>query len=216
MNELVFALHILAVLGAVYAFSFFEKAGLYVIFALQVVFANLFILKQTSLFGLIVTTTDCFTIGSFITLNMIRERYGKKSSDSAILAGLCSMLFLPLMSFFLLSYESIAENILMHSLYETLLLPSLRIFAVSLICMVTFQKLDTIVFSKLRKAFSLQGSMIFSLCLTQFLDTYCFTYGALSGIMENLPSIFLFSYLIKIIAISIMTPASKLLMRRIS
>jgi len=216
MNELVFLFHILAVLGTVYLFSFLEKAGLYVIFALQIVFANLFILKQTTLFGLIVTTTDCFTIGSFITLNLIRERYGKEASDKAILSGLCAMLFLPLMSYFLLTYNSISENISMHTLYETLLLPSRRIFLVSLICMIAFQKLDTIIFSRLRKSLSLQSAMFISLCITQFFDTYCFTYGALSGVMENLSSILIFSYLIKVVAICIMTPATKTLMKRIA
>ena len=216
MNESIFLLHIVAVLGSIYVFSLLEKPGLYVVFVLQILFANLFILKQTDLFGLTVTTTDCFTIGSFITLNLIRERYGKKASDAAILTGLCSMLFLPMMAFFLIQYNTVAENIDMHTLYENLLTPSRRIFLVSLICMVTFQKLDTLLFSRLRKNLPLQTSMFFSLFITQFLDTYCFTYGALSGIMSNLPSILFFSYLIKVIAICIMTPATKTLMKRIA
>jgi uncharacterized integral membrane protein (TIGR00697 family) len=216
MNEMVFALHILAVFLAVFAFSFLEKPGLFVIFVLQIIFADLFILKQTELFGLIVTTTDCFTIGSFITLNLIRESYGKEASDKAIITGLCSMLFLPFMSFFLLKYSTISENISMHTLYESLLLPSTRIFIVSLICMASFQKLDTFIFFKLRNSFSVNVAMFFSLCISQLLDTYCFTYGALSGVMTNLSSIALFSYFIKVITISVMTPTTKLLIRKIS
>lgn len=216
MNECIFLLHIAAVLVFVYIFSYLEKAGLFIIFALQIIFANLFILKQTSLFGLTVTTTDCFTIGSFITLNLIREKFGKTASDKAIFAGLCSILFLPIMSFFLLHYNTTEQNIEIHNLYNSLLTPSKKIFLVSLICMVTFQKLDTVIFSSLRKTLSIQAAMFISLCITQMLDTICFTYGALSSIMPNLASIVFFSYLIKILSICIMTPATKTLMKRMS
>lgn len=214
MNESLFFCHILILLSTVYLFSKLGKSGLTSIFVLQVIFANLFILKQTTLFGLVVTTTDCYTIGSFITLNMIREIYGKEESDKTILIGLCSILFLPFMSLFLLSYQSIPGNLEMNTLYQHLLTPSFRIFFTSIVCMLTFQKLDTYMFSKLRKTMSLQISMFISLSATQFLDTLFFTYGALSGVLENLVHIVIFSYLIKLITISVMTPMTKILVRR--
>ena len=216
MNELFFFIHIAVLLLAVSFFSKFGKSGLASIFVLQSIFANLFILKQTTLFGLVVTTTDCYTIGSFITLNMIREIYGKEASDKTILIGLCSILFLPFMSFFLLAYEPLAEGVSVNQLYQNLLTPSFRIFLVSLLCMFTFQKLDTYLFSKLRNTLSLQSSMFISLSITQFLDTFFFTYGALSGLIENLAHIVFFSYLIKLITISAMTPMTKAMLRRSS
>ena len=118
MNESLFFLHILILLGAIYLFSKLGKSGLTSVFVLQIVFANLFILKETILFGLVVTTTDCYTIGSFLTLNMIREIYGKSESDKTILIGLCSILFLPFMSFFLLGYEPHQGNLAMNTLYR--------------------------------------------------------------------------------------------------
>ncbi|MCH9812151.1 queuosine precursor transporter [bacterium] len=213
MNELLFIFHIGAILLSVHLFSKFERVGLSTIFVLQLLFANLFLLKETSLFGLIVTTTDCYTIGSFLTLNIIRERYGKKASDETILLGLLSILFLPLMAMFLLSYQGPIENAAFSNLYQTLLTPSSRIFLVSLLCMITFQKLDTYLFGKFRSRFSFEKSMLFSLLLCQLLDTFCFTYGALSGILNDLPSIFLFSFFIKAFTITLMTPATKLLTR---
>jgi uncharacterized integral membrane protein (TIGR00697 family) len=216
MNELIFSFHIVAILSSVYVFSRFGKVGLSAVFILQLLFANLFILKQTVLFGLTVTTTDCYTIGSFITLNLLRECFGKESADKTILLGLFSILFLPLMSFFLLAYSSPIDNTAMSDLYTNLLTPSSRIFFVSVLCMTTFQKLDTFLFAKLRKTLSFQSSMLIALLTTQFLDTLCFTYGALSGVLQNLPSIVVFSYLIKVITILIMTPATKLLTRKIA
>lgn len=213
MNEIIFFFHIAAILLSITIFSKFEKVGLSAIFVLQLLFANLFILKETSLFGLIVTTTDCYTIGSFITLNIIRERYGKESSDQTILLGLLSILFLPLMAMFLLSYGAPTSNLSYSNLYENLLTPSSRIFLVSLLCMITFQKLDTYLFSKLRKSFSFEKSMLASLLVCQLLDTFCFTYGALSGVLNNLASIFFFSYFVKVVTICIMTPGTKLLTR---
>lgn len=215
MNELVFFSHIGAILFSIYTFSKLGKSGLNVLFVLQIIFANLFILKQTSLFGLAVTTTDCYTIGSFLTLNIIRECFGKKEAHKTITLGLISVLFLPFMSMFLLSYSSIEDGAEFSNLYQSLLTPSLRIFITSIFCMVTFQKLDTYIFSKLRKSYSLEISMLTSLLCTQFLDTFFFTYGALSGILSNLPSIVFFSYLIKVITILVMTPATKTLTKRI-
>jgi uncharacterized integral membrane protein (TIGR00697 family) len=216
LNEIVFLLHILAILGSIFLFSKFGKSGLSTFFVLQIVFANLFILKQTTLFGLTVTTTDCYTIGSFITLNILRERFGKSASDQTIGLGLISIIFLPIMSFFLLGYNFPSENLTIANLYIDLLTPSIRIFFISTLCMVTFQKLDTYMFSHLRKTFSLSTSMFISLFISQFFDTLCFTYGALSGIVDNLFHILMFSYLIKVITICIMTPATKTLVRKVS
>ncbi len=216
MNELIFLFHIVAILGSIYAFSKLGKSGLSAIFVLQIVFANLFILKQTKLFGLIVTTTDCYTIGSFITLNILREKFGKNASDQTILLGLLSILFLPLMSFFLLGYGFVAENQTMAQMYIDLLTPSFRIFFISILCMVTFQKLDTYMFSHFRKRFSLTASMFISLSISQFLDTAFFTYGALSGVVDNLSQILVFSYLIKVITICVMTPVTKTLTKEAS
>ena len=214
MNESIFFLHILILLASVFLFSKLGKSGLTSIFVLQIVFANLFILKETTLFGLVVTTTDCYTIGSFLTLNMIREIYGKSASDKTILIGFCSILFLPFMSFFLLAYEPHQGNLAMDSLYKNLLTPSFRIFFTSLVCMITFQKLDTYLFSKLRKNLSLPISMWVSLSVTQLFDTVFFTYGALSGVLENLVHIVIFSYFIKLITIALMSFMTKVLVRR--
>ena len=214
MNELIFVFHTFAILSSIYLFSKFEKAGLTLVFVLQLLFANLFILKQTTLFGLVVTTTDCYTIGSFITLNVLREYHGKESANNAILLGLISILFLPFMSFFLLTYSAPIDNAAMSNLYTALLTPSARIFFVSVLCMTIFGRLDTYLFSKLRKSLTFSTSMLISLLSTQLLDTLFFTYGALSGVLQNLPSIFFFSYLIKVITIAIMTPATKMLTRK--
>ena len=214
MNELLFIFHIGAILFSVHLFSKLERAGLSAIFVMQLLFANLFLLKETTLFGLVVTTTDCYTIGSFLTLNLIRERYGKIASDETILLGLLSILFLPFMAMFLLSYQSPLENANFSHLYHTLLTPSSRIFLVSLLCMIAFQKLDTFLFARLRARFSFQRSMLLSLLACQLLDTFCFTYGALSGILQDLPSIFFFSYLVKAFTILLITPATKFLIRR--
>ena len=214
MNELIFLTHILTILGAVYLFSHFKQIGLTIVFVLQILFANLFILKQIPLFGLVVTTTDCYTIGSFLALNMIRECYGQKASNQTIFLGLITLLFLPLMSFFLLSYQSSPDNLELSHLYTLLLTPSFKIFLTSISCMVIFQRLDTIIFSQFRTSLSLSTSMFLSLMITQCLDTFFFTYIALPGLLQNLSHIFMFSYLMKVITIAIMTPATKLLVRK--
>ena len=213
MNELLFFLQIGAILSSIYVFSKFDKAGLFCIFILQIVFANLFLLKQISLFGLNVTTTDCFTIGSIFTLNIISESYGKKAASQAISIGLFAILFVPLMSFFLLSYTPI-ESCSMHDVYSQLLSPSSYIFCVSIVCMVASQKLDTFLFSMFRKKRSFTTSMISSTSISQFFDTCAFTFLALSSFAHDLFAILFFSYFVKMISILTMSTISSKLVRK--
>jgi uncharacterized integral membrane protein (TIGR00697 family) len=216
MNELLFFFHTLTLLFVIYIFSKLGKEGLITVFVLQGLIANLFILKQISLFGLDVTTTDCYTIGSFITLNLLREKYGNTISNQAITIGICSIVFLPLMSLFLLSYQSTLPNLKIDGLYEQILTPSFRIFFVSLACTLLFQKMDTHLFAQFRKKVSFQLSMFLSISISQLFDTLFFTYFALSGLLENLISIFIFSFIIKSITIALMTTVTKVFIRRAS
>lgn len=213
MNELLFFFQIGAIIASILAFSKLEKAGLYCIFILQIVLANLFLLKQISLFNLSVTTTDCFTIGSIFCLNLITENYGKKASNQAILAGLFSVLFTAMMSIFLLSYHPI-EACTMHKVYSQILTPSSFIFLVSVCCMLVSQKLDTFLFSRFRKSYSFKTSMIGSTSISQAFDTICFSIFALSWFVENIFSIIFFSYLIKMITIVFMSLFSTIIARR--
>ena len=49
----------------------------------QALIANLFVLKQIHLFGMEVTASDGYAIGSLLGLNVLQEFYGKKEAKQA-------------------------------------------------------------------------------------------------------------------------------------
>ena len=63
MNELIFLFHILLVLSFVLGALRLGKNALLSLLALQAILANLFVVKQISLFGFAVTCSDVFAIG---------------------------------------------------------------------------------------------------------------------------------------------------------
>ncbi|MDN3508159.1 MAG: hypothetical protein P0S94_04480, partial [Simkaniaceae bacterium] len=77
MNEILFFLHLIALMAFLFFAMRLGKGALYTAFAVQLITANLFVSKEISLFGLSVTPTDVFTIGSLFTLTALMEHYGK-------------------------------------------------------------------------------------------------------------------------------------------
>lgn len=204
MNEYLFFIHILLLLGFISIAFRFGKSALMTICTLQTIFANLFILKQIQIFGLTVTPTDAYTIGSFFTLNLIREHYGMKEAKKIIHLNLLFLLFFVAMSIIQVNYAPDKVDF-MHQNYASILLFVPRIFIVSLISFYLSQFLDMTLFAKLRARFSLTPAMLFSLSISQLFDTIFFSYGALAGTVSNIASIIFFSYLIKLVTILFMS-----------
>jgi uncharacterized integral membrane protein (TIGR00697 family) len=61
--------------------------------ALLAVIANLFVLKQTVLFGLHVTCSDVYVIGSMLSLNLLQEHYGQREGQRAIWITFLAMVY---------------------------------------------------------------------------------------------------------------------------
>ena len=78
MNELIFFAHVLISVALMLGALRFGRVVLVAAICLQEVLANLFVLKQVTLFGLEVTCSDAYAIGSIIGLNLLQEFYGKE------------------------------------------------------------------------------------------------------------------------------------------
>src|ERR1043165_6935556 len=93
MNELLFLLHILLVIG----FGLFAlkmgKATRTAWIGLQAVLANLFVIKQIPFFGFHATCSDVFAVGCIFGLNILREYYGQVAAKKALWACFFAMLF---------------------------------------------------------------------------------------------------------------------------
>src|SRR5439155_22211216 len=68
------------------------------------ILANLFVLKQTTLFGFNATCSDTFTIGATLGLNLLQEYFGRYMSRIAIGINFFFLIFYTIMSQIQLAY----------------------------------------------------------------------------------------------------------------
>ncbi|NGX45649.1 MAG: hypothetical protein K940chlam2_00805 [Chlamydiae bacterium] len=215
MNEAIFFLQISLVLLFCWGAYRFGKEGLTAAVALLALIANLFVLKQVSLFGFEVTCSDAFTIGSFLSLNLLREVGGKGAAKRAI-----SLTFFVLLGFALLSMVHLlfrpTDADFAHSAYALLLKPAPRLFLASLTSFYLMQRLEVFLFSWISKRTTLPFTVRSSLTLsaTQLLDTLLFSFLGLFGIVAHLMHIIVISYLVKLLAIFFAAPLTLLITRR--
>lgn len=205
MNELIFFTQITVLLGFTLGARKLGKEALVAWVCIQAFIANLFVLKQITLFGLNVTASDAFAIGSLLGLNFLQEYYTRKDAEKT--TWICF--------FFMLFFATVAK---LHLLYEpsafdesqgaflTLLTPSLRLFIASLGVFFIVQQIDIRFFRYLKDrlpnlSFPIRAGL--ALTLSQFLDTILFSFAGLYGIVESVVEIIIFSFVIKMIVISI-------------
>ena len=64
----------------------------------QALLANLFVLKQITLFGLNATASDAYIVGSVLSLNLIQEYFGKPLARKAIWISFALLVFYTIVS----------------------------------------------------------------------------------------------------------------------
>jgi uncharacterized integral membrane protein (TIGR00697 family) len=205
MNECIFFIHIFLLFGAVALAKRFGKEALIVIVSLQVILSNLFVTKQIDLFGLNVTATDAYMIGSLVGMNLLQEYFGKDVAKKVLSINTFILIFFTAMALIQIFYKPSIHDSL-HPSFLAILSFSPRIFISSIACFYLSQKLDVELFGKLRKKLSLPLAMALSLLISQALDTVLFSYLALYGLVHSLSSIIIMSYAIKLITLFSMTP----------
>jgi len=179
---------------------------------LQSVLANLFVLKQISLFGFNATASDIFAIGSLLGLNFLREKYGpvegKKACATSIFSAFFCMLFFAIVSQIHLLYEPSGLDTSQSAFYQ-ILNPNPRILLASISTFIFVQIFDLYFYNFLKQHLKYKNLIVInsvSLGLSQLLDTLLFTFLGLYGYASNLGEIILVSYMIKILAITTMAP----------
>ncbi|MES2504327.1 MAG: queuosine precursor transporter [Myxococcota bacterium] len=206
MNEIILLGQIGTVVAACLFAAKLGKEALFIIISLQAIIANLLVLKQTYLFGLHVTCSDAFAVGSILSLNLLQEKFGAKESKLATWLCFGSMLFFALCTQIHLLYTPSPTDT-MHPHYAELLNPAPRLFWASLTSFFLVQQFDVRFYGFLKRKlptwrFGVRSTI--SLLLSQLLDTFLFSTLGLWGLVDSLPQIFIFSYLMKVIVIAIM------------
>jgi uncharacterized integral membrane protein (TIGR00697 family) len=208
MNELIFILHTvfisLTALGALYL----GQAALVAFVCLQCVLANLFVIKQITLFSFTATCSDAFTIGSVLGLNLLQEYYGREITRKTIWINFFLLVFYAVVSQIHLAYIPNAGDI-MHQYFVPILGFMPRIVIASFTVYLISQFADYALYGFLKRTIKDRLLIIrnyASIVVTQLLDTVLFTFLGLYGIIDNLWEVVLISYSIKLLAIVVATP----------
>jgi hypothetical protein len=205
MNELAFVLQISVLVGALFWAARIGKEALIALSCLLSVFANFFVLKQMYLLGWNVTCSDAFAIGGIFGLNMLSQAYGKDVAKKTIWISFFGMLFYAVVSqihiFFIPSPHDTSQG---HFAY--LLNTAPRLLMASLVTFFIVQQVDVRLygfFQKKLSRLSWQTRSTFCLLISQALDTVLFSLLGLYGIINDLFSMMVVSYLVKCTVIAL-------------
>ena len=207
---LFFAWTIVVIFGVLAAFRFFGKVGVYGVLGIYIILANLFVVKQITLFGVAATGGNSLYGAMFLATDLISEYWGKKEAHKAVWFGwIAALTFLIATQVFLLfvpSSEDFADGP-MRSLFA--LTP--RIVAASLVAYLISQTHDVFAYHMWMKR--TQGRHLWlrnnaSTWVSQLIDSIVFSSIAFLGVFP-LPvvlEIAVSTYFLKIIVAALDTP----------
>lgn len=209
INELIFLGQALAIGIFALVSLHLGKSALVGFISLNCILANLFVLKQITIFGLTATCCDAYTVGAVLGLNLLQEYYGKAAAQKAIFTSFCLLLVTTTMSFIQVSYvPHICDTAHLH--FEQLLTCMPHIAMASLCVYLLVQYLDSFLYAYLKRWWKNRYLLLRTgICIasTQFLDTLLFTLLVFyDRPYQDLISIIGISYSIKLLTILIATP----------
>ena len=207
-NELLFFLQTGVVSAAVLGALVLGKEALVCCIAFLLVLANLFVVKQITLFGFQVTAADVYIIGAVLGFNLLHEYFGKKSAQKAIWTSFFISLVFVVMAQIHLHYLPNAHDVTNNAFSIVLgFLP--RIIMASFVTHLVVQYFRLFFYGMLQRYFGsryLVGRHIVVTSVEQIIDTVLFGFIGLYGIVHALTDIFVVSFIIKMIAILCTAP----------
>lgn len=207
MNELVFFSHLVIVILGVLVSLKLGRETLLASVAVQAILANLFVLKQISLFGLYVTSCEVYTVGCLLAINLLQEYFPTRDMRPALFTYFGGLIFFVVMTQFHLHYAPAGLSTI-NLAYEEILSSSPRIFFASITASALCMSLDIWLFAFLKKRFAKAPFALrlgSAALIVQLIDTCLFTYLGLWGLVSHISHIICVSYLIKVITILIMS-----------
>jgi len=207
-NELLFVAHSIIIslfaLGALalgpYALAAFV--------CVQCLLANLFVIKQITLFGFNATATDAFTIGAVLGLNLLQEYYGRAITRKTIWINFFLLVFYAIVSQIHVLYTPSSCDFA-QPLFANLLTFMPRIVIASFTVYLISQMADYALYGFLKRTWKNKWLIVrnyTSITITQLLDTVLFSFLGLYDIIEHVWEVIAISYSIKLVAIIIATP----------
>lgn len=208
MNETLFFIQIFIIVGFALGALKLGKGALTAWVVVQALIANLFVLKQITLFGFNVTASDAFVIGSILGLNFLQEYFTKEAAVKATYICFFFMVFFVLVSQVHLFYLSSPHDVT-HDSFKNILSLTPRLLIASLGVFFITQQLDILFFSFLKRVlpnskFAMRVTI--SMIVSQLFDTILFSLAGLYGIVESVVDIIVLSFSVKLVVIFCVTP----------
>lgn len=175
--------------------------------AVQGVLANIFVLKQITLFGLNVTASDVFTISGMLSVTVLQAFFSEETARKAVKASCLSLLFFAIITQLHLRYLPSPVDYAQPA-YKILFGPNFRIILASITAYWISQRANIEglkLVSRLLPRFPLQIKAGFSIASAQIMDTFLFAFMGLWGLVSNLGEIILFSCLIKLLSLALLS-----------
>ncbi len=199
VNELLFLSHIILMLGALVGALLLGEHALVALIGLCGVLANMFVIKQIGLFGLEVTASDVYMIGSVLGVNLLQEFYSRRIARRAILISFLLMVLYLVLSQMHVAFVPSAHD-MAHGHFRVLFASLPRIIISSVVVYLAVQRFDYYLYGVLRQLtrgrWFVARNMV-TLTMSQGLDTVLFTFAALYGIVASVGAVMAFSFMIK-------------------
>jgi len=203
MNEILFFVQTLLILCFALGALRLGKSALIAWVTIQALIANLFVIKQITLFGFDVTASDAYVIGSLLGLNFLQEFYSKEEAAKATWICFFFLFFFTIISQLHLLYQPSTHDIT-QTAFLTILSPSPRLLIASMSVFFIVQQFDIRLFAFLKhrlpkSSFAFRTAI--ALISSQLLDTVLFSFMGLYGLVVSIVDVILVSYLIKLAVI---------------
>lgn len=209
MNELLLALNILIISAAALVALFIGKQALITFVALSMVLANLFVIKQTVLFGLNATTADALAVGSMLGLNLLQEFMGQKAAKQSVAITFFALTFYAVACKLQIWYiPSISDTTHIH--FEPILSYASGLVFGSFIIYALAQIIDLMIYGTLTHLWGNRLRTLknyIAIGLSQLADTIMFTFWLLFlGIITDPLPVIIISFSVKFLITLIATP----------
>ena len=194
------------------AFKLFGKTGLFIWTSISMVLGTIEATKFVDMFGLTVTLGNVIYGSSFLATDILSEIYGKEEAKKSVYIGLFTSFTFIIFSLFIVMFESSSQDIFfedvdlaIHLLFG--LAP--RISVASIVTYAISQQFDIWIYHMIWKKTNNKYLWIRnngSTLISQLLDTTLFTFLAFGGVTENLISLIIGTYILKVIVSILDTP----------
>ena len=212
-NEIIWILFALLNFGLLLAaYKLFGKTGLFAWMALGTFIANLQVIKTVEIFTMVATLGNIMYGTLFLVTDALGEKYGKKDANKAVYLGFFALIASTLIMQGALLFVPHASDWAQPHLEAVFSIVFVRIVVGSLVAYIVSQLIDVHVFYKIKQKLPNDKFLWIrnngSTMISQLIDTSIFVSIAFIGTMDFsiVISIFITTYLIKLLVASLDTP----------